>query len=312
MRYSVAEWNTGYSPRALDDLARLWNANAVGRHAFFPWTGELLARQIAPDGRPAGVLLAARDGDGSLVGFAHIARVAENGYPAAGVVENILVDSCRRGAGVGTALLEAGVAALAALRPKPEFADALGAWPFGYVYNTLADGSERSGVFLREAALYRLFLRAGFHPVRKSVVMRADLTRAAGRETPRGCGYYIAKRTENTWLDRVFRGRELWDHDLARNDGRLLSRAIFGFMEGESRQEKQALFSLFGVNTPRDLQGKGYAGVNLSNLMAYARDLGGETMELHAYADNEPAMRLYAGLGFKVVAETMMMHKLLK
>lgn len=311
MNYSVELWDKGHSPAALDEVARLWNANAAGRHAFFPWTGEMLARQLVERGEFIGTLLAARNGDGGLLGFAHVSQVRENGSPWAGVVENIMVDACHRRQGMGDALLSAALGVIATFRPRPDFVDALGAWPFGYAFNTLADGSERSGVFLSDPALYRLFRRAGFHPARKSLVMRAELATIAGRPIPRGGGFYIGRRTENTWLDRVFRGRELWDHDMTLSDGRLLSRSIFGYMKNESRQEGRAIFSLFGVNTPRDVQGKGYAGVNLSHMMMHVRDLGGEAMELHVYADNEPALRLYGGLGFKPVAETMMMHKLL-
>ncbi len=86
-------------------------------------------------------------------------------------------------------------------------------------------------------------------------------------------GYYVAKRGGGTWLDRGFRGRELWDHDLGRaSDGRVLSRAIFGFMEGESLWEGRAVFSVFGVNTPADVRNRGYAGVNLSHMISYVRE----------------------------------------
>ena len=312
MEYRIEEWRNGFTAGDLDEVARLWNGNAAGRHAFYPWTGEILAGLLAPEGKPVGALLAARSADGELAGFVHVNQVREDGYPWAGVVENIMVDAAHRGRGVGGRLLDEGLRRIAGFRPRPDFVDALGAWPFGYAFNVLADGSERSGVFLREEALYRLFRRAGFQPVRKSLVMRAELFGVAGRPLPPGTGFYIGKRTENTWLDRVFRGRELWDHEFVRGDGRILSRAIFGLMEGESRQERRAIFSLFGVNTPRDMQQKGYAGMNISHLMTHVRDLGGEVMELHVYADNEPALALYRGLGFREVAETMMMHRLVR
>ena len=290
-------------------VASVWNNNAVGRHAFYNWTRERLTGLLTANGKPVGTLITAHAAGGDCVGFIHCNQVREDGYPFAGVVENVMVDSCHRRKGVGAELLGRGLDLIRTFRPEPAFVDALGAWPFGYAFNTLADGSERSGVFLKETDVYRLFRKAGFEPVRKSIVMRAGLLRVQPRAVPPGAGFYIGKRTENTWLDRVFRGRELWDYDMLRPDRRVVSRAIFGLMEGESRQEGKAVFSLFGVNTPRDLQGKGYAGVNLSNLMAYVRDLGGEAMELHVYADNTPALRLYSGLGFKPVAETMMMHK---
>lgn len=305
------------SPEVLASAASLWNNNAAGRHAFFPWTVERLSELIVPDGYAIGTFFTAHagtaigDGGGDCVGFAHVNQVREDGYPFAGVVENVLVDACHRRHGVGTELLRLALDRIAAYRPVPPLVDALGSWPHGYAFNTLADGSERSGVFLNDPALYRLFRKSGFEPVRKSIVMHRSLHDAQGRPVPRGAGFYIAKRSERTWLDRVFRGRELWDHELVRQDRRVLSRAIFGFMESESRHRGRAVFSLFGVNTPGDMQGNGYAGVNISNLMEHVRGLGGDEMELHVYADNTPALRLYTGLGFTPLAETAMMHKTL-
>lgn len=308
MDYNIDDWSKGTSPGELQEMADLWNGNAVGRHAFYSWTGELLAGSIAPSGKIAGRLVEARNDSGELLGFAHASLLAEEGYPPAGVVEMLMVDRKSRDKGIGTGLLAETIRWIESRRPRPWLVDALGAWPFGYVYNVLADGSERSGVFTRETALYRLFQRAGFVPVRKSIVMRADLAGVPARPHPPGSGFFIAPRREGTWLDRVFRGRELWDHELEMREEGTLSRSIFGLMEGESRQEGRILFSLFGVNTPADKQGRGYAGANLSHLMNHVRGLGGEVMELHVYADNKPALALYRGLGFKPVAETAMMH----
>lgn len=312
MGYAIHAWSNGQGPNELEEIAALWNANASHRHAFYPWTGEKLARLLTERGAPLGKLLEARTEAGRLAGFAHTTTLREEGYPSAGVVEMLLVDKEHRRQGVGGALLERALDTFGSAKPRVSFVDALGAWPFGYAYNVLADGSERSGVFLDDNGLRNLFTRFGFQPVKKSIVMRADLSKAMPRPLPENAGFYIAPRRERTWLDRVFRGRELWDHDLATLDGRVLSRAIFGLMDGESVWERRTIFSLFGVNTPRDQQRKGYAGINVSRLMSHVRQLGGEIMELHVYADNLPARALYDGLGFRPVAETMMMHKILQ
>lgn len=294
----------------LEEIARLWNANAAGRHAYFPWTGPRLARQLFDHhDRPVGRFAVARTDNGELAGFIHFSQVLEDGYPNAGVIEAVLVDSAHRKQGVGARLLGTALGGIHEFRPAPTFVDALGAWPFGFGFNTLMDGSERSGIFLSEPAVYRLFRRAGFVPVRQSYVMRMEIAAAKPRPVPRGCGFYIDRRTENTWLDRVFRGRELWDHDFACSDGRVLSRCIFGFMDGESKQEGRSIFSLFGVNTPRDQQGKGYASINITHLMEYLQTQGGEILELHVYADNTPALALYQSLGFHQISETVMMHR---
>lgn len=294
----------------LVEIARLWNSNAAGRHAFFPWTGALLGRLLRDErGRAVGAFAVARGADGELAGFVHFNQVLEEGYPNAGVIEGLLVDSGHRRRGIGGALLEAALGRIRGFLPRPVLVDAMGAWPFGYGFNTLADGSERSGVFVDEPGLYRLFRRAGFLPVRESRVMRVETALARMKPTPVGAGFYIARRTDRTWLDRVFRGRELWDHELARYDGRVLSRAIFGLMDGESHREKRAIFGVFGVNTPHDFQKKGYASANISQMLAHIRSIGGEVAELHVYADNEAALALYEGVGFKTVAQTVMLHK---
>lgn len=309
MQLSIGEWDASFTPDLLLEMADLWNANAWEHHAFFPWTGKRLAELLIEKGKPVGRLLVARVED-KLAGFCHVAVVDENGYPRAGVVEALLVDRECRGRGIGTALLRGAITMLNSRRSRPQLVDALGAWPFGYTYNTLADGSERSGVFLRDKELYRLFRRAGFEPIRKSFVMRAETGNVRGvpRSLPNGARFHIAPRRESTWLDRVFRGRQLWDHHLVTANGSVMSRSIFGLMEEESRQEKKVIFSLFGVNTPHELQGRGYAGINLSHILAHVAELGGDMAELHVYADNTPALALYRGLGFVTLAETVMMH----
>lgn len=309
MGWILEEWRHGFSPEALEEMAALWNANAVGRHAFYPWTGGRLSTLLSADGKGLGKIIAARNAGGELLGWTHVSLMDEMGYVRAGVVEMLLVGERFRHRGIGTDLLRAGVELLQSRRPRPILLDALGAWPYGCVYNTLADGSERSGVFLSEAGLYRLFRRAGFAPVRKSLVMRAETKAITVRPEPPGSVFVVSRRRETTWLDRVFRGRELWDHILCNRDGGLLSRAIFGLMEGESRAEGRVIYSLFGVNTSEEARNRGYATANLSRLMAHVAKLGGEVMELHVYADNLPARALYRGLGFVELAETMMMHK---
>jgi predicted GNAT family acetyltransferase len=91
--------------------------------------------------------------------------------------------------------------------------------------------------------------------------------------------------------------------------GNVLSRAIFAFMEGESRNEGMGVFSLFGVHTPCDFRQRGYAGVNLSRLMARVAELGGSRLEIHVYADNLPALALYRRAGFREAVETVMLHR---
>jgi ribosomal protein S18 acetylase RimI-like enzyme len=309
MLFALDDWANKFSPRLLEEMAALWNHNAVGRHSFQIWTREAL-EGLLTDGKGWGIgaILAARLPSGELAGWIHVSLSAETHCLRTGVVEMLLVDRRSRRRGLGGRLLAEGLVFLAGQNPPPVIVDALGAWPYGYVYNSLADGSERSGVFLSEPELLRLFRRAGFSAVRRSLVMRADLTASRPLRLPSGTRINCSPRRSRTWLDQVFRGRELWDHNLEFPDGEVLSRAIFSFMKGESQTEGRRIFSLFGVNTPADRQRLGYARANLTNLMAEVAARGGNFLEIHVYADNEPALALYRDLGFRQLGETVMLH----
>ena len=307
MKIVIAPWERGFGEEALDEIAGLWNRNAGSRHAFFPSTGALLRREWLAGGMVSTSRLLEARLDGRLVGFAHFSWMREHGYPHAGVVEAILVDAEFRGKGVGTTLLARGIEALRGIEPGLAFVDALGAWPCGFLYTCLADGSERSGVFSGEPALASLFFRAGFREARRSLVMRAPAV-ASGRVPPPGIGVRVSRRGSDTWLDRVFRARECWDHDLADRRGDVLSRAIYGHMPGESLAEGRTLFSLFGVNTPTHCRRRGWAEHNIGLLLGHVAGLGCDCVELHVYTDNVPALALYRRTGFTEIADTAMMH----
>lgn len=295
---------------ALREVADLWNANARGRHGFFPWTVETLASKLSGRLAANGRLVLARTGDEALAGFAHVTWMHEYGYAPGGSVEAILVGKEYRGYGVGRALIRACLDVLTAEGGELMLVDALGAWPYGFLYTTLADGSERSGVFSTVPELAALFRAFGFHDARKSLVMRAPTHRTSPPPSPPETSFIVKRRTMDTWLDLVFRGRELWDHNLVDARGLSLSRAIYGYMPNESREEKTAIVSLFGVNTPAHCRGRGYATANIARLLRHAGTLGADLVELHVYADNDPALALYERCGFRVVADTMMMIRM--
>ncbi|MDR0363207.1 MAG: GNAT family N-acetyltransferase [Planctomycetota bacterium] len=309
MTVRISPWVRGTDSAALEEVADLWNRNAQDRHAFYPWTGALLGRVIGQGYLPdcGGRAFEARDDD-VLVGFIHITTMREFGYPPAGSVEALIVDAQYRRRGIGSELTREALGWLESLYPDIVHVDAMGAWPCGHMYTVLADGSERSGVFSSESALYRLFERFDFEPVRKSLIMRVPTTRAQSRLLFGG-QTLIERRNTCTWLDQVFRARELYDHNLYDRIGYLLSRAIFGYMPGESMREGKKIYSLFGVNTPEGRRNKGYASANLSLLLKHIGQIGGDLVELHVYADNLPALALYRRLGFKKVADSMMMHR---
>ncbi|MDR3212102.1 MAG: GNAT family N-acetyltransferase [Planctomycetota bacterium] len=288
----------------LVEIAALWNRNAVGRHGFYPWDADLLQRALVTC-QEAALILEARDTSG-LLGFALLSWMQEANYTPGAALEAILVDQDFRGRGVGTLILQKALSLVDKLAGNSRLVDALGAWPYGFALTTLADGSERSGVFASEDGLLRLFQRHNFQLARKSLVMRTPAG-DRGAELPLGFTVKQELRRDSTWLDRVFRNRELWNHNLLDPRGVVLSNAIYGFMPGETAREGKNLFSLFGVNTPEYAKRQGYAILNLRLLLGEIARIGGDLLEIHVYADNQPALGLYRRLGFQPVAETIAM-----
>jgi len=80
-----------------------------------------------------------------------------------------------------------------------------------------------------------------------------------------------------------------------RRDGRLAA------MAGE-RLHVDGYREVSAVCTHPDFRGRGYAGL-LSRIVADRIRSEGETPFLHAYADNEAAIRLYEALGFRIARE---------
>ncbi len=306
LSYSIT--TSGYDLAKLTNMATLWNRNASGRHAFFHWSGQLLQVVFTASHAERCSILCEAMIDDTLVGFAHATYMYEYGYAPGGAIEALLVDKDHRNQGIGSRLLAMATDALERVTPRLELIDAMGAWPYGCIYTTLADGSERSGIFHEEQGLKRLFSRAGFNERRPSLVMRAPTLQTV-ESTPVWLHYHTAARRCDTWLDNVFRTRELWDHNLLDWKGSILSRAIYGFMPGESKQEGKNIYSLFGVNTPPFSRGKGNATKNITHLLAHLGSLGGDEVEIHVYADNDPALALYNKCGFKELHRTMMMQR---
>jgi len=86
--------------------------------------------------------------------------------------------------------------------------------------------------------------------------------------------------------------------------GQVLSRAIISLMPDLSQREGRSLYAVFGVNTPEQLRGHGWASIHFRALRVAIRKRGGHMMELHVHEDNDPALRLYRRSGFVPIDRT--------
>lgn len=86
---------------------------------------------------------------------------------------------------------------------------------------------------------------------------------------------------------------------------------VRSMLPGKRLKPLKALFDsrldgTFYLNTmvvSEDARGRGLARLLLETVVGVAEETGATALSLHAWTDNEPAMRLYAAFGFEVVAE---------
>ncbi|MCX7934930.1 MAG: GNAT family N-acetyltransferase, partial [Planctomycetota bacterium] len=198
----------------VDGVVAVWNQSLEGHHGFFPLSAAILQARVLSVSRfrPERFLVATVAGE--IVGFLHCDEVRESSYEPAAVVEALGVMPNYRRRGIAHALL---AAALAMFKDRDlAFIDGGGAWPYSPFYATLIDGSERSGLFQDNAAALRLFARHGFRTARESIVMRRDLrTPLPEVALPQQMKpVEVRRETPCCWLDFVFRGWRLVEHDL--------------------------------------------------------------------------------------------------
>ena len=315
---------------SLPALTELWNASAANCHGFHPLAPEDFRRHFHefPNFTPGRLLLAHAGGE--LVGMVHYDVVDMRPYyPRAGVVSAIMVRPGARGRGFGRALLNE---ALARLKKSGEtLIDALGAWPYSSFYVGLIDGSERAGVDCADPVALGLFAKAGFRRGRESLIMRAPMAPIPGAASMAGAGaapgaalgkemglpprlagtraVCRSREGETTWLDVCFRRWRAYDHALVDEEGRELAQAIYARMDGYSEHCGRELYSVYGVNTPERWRRQGFAARNLRLMQARLASLGGQEMEVHVYADNLPAVRLYESVGFKPIGRAVIMRR---
>ena len=300
----------------LGRMVALYNRSMATVHGFFPMTAELFRRRVLdfPMYRPEWLFLAMEGAE--PVGMLHAAVMRHPAYEPAGTVEMVCVDPAWRGQGIAGRLLDT---ALERFRHERGlfYIDGGGAFPNTPFYSTLLNGSERSGIELAHAETVGLFRSRGFAPYRESIVMRADLT----EELPPLALRFNAllagadrdehvRETEATWFDLVFRGWKLTESSLYTATRREpVTRAVYVPMEDLSRHEGRRLYGVFAVQTLPEERGRGWATAHFHLLRRIVRSLGGECLELHVYADNAPAVRLYTNVGFKPQKRTCMFRR---
>jgi ribosomal protein S18 acetylase RimI-like enzyme len=301
-------------------LVEVWNEAFTGRGAVklrhsSPLDNYILAK---PYFDPAGLIVA--EDNRVCVGFAHAGFGPNADEMAlsreAGVVCLLGVRPAFRGRGIGSELLrrcetyltDAGATSLHAgpLRPLNPF------------YLGLYGGSELPGFLASDVTMEPFFLGHGYRVHQTSLVYQRQLIKPVNVTDGRFAGLrqqyevVVAPVTgiASWWQECVLGPLELIEFRLEEKPtGRVAARCRVWEMEGFSWRWNLPAVGITEVEVREDVRRRGLAKFLLAQILRYLQDQFFGVAEVHALEDNEPALRLFQGLGFEQVDVGRMYRK---
>jgi GNAT superfamily N-acetyltransferase len=295
------------------DLTRLWNLAAPRIATAQPLRvhelDTLAWNKVTFEAD--GLIVAERDG--RVVGFVHAgfgpdlpvsqARPfqlsCEIGTTAMLIVEPGLGDE-----DVAVGLLAAAEEFLRARGARVLYAGGL--FPLNPFYWGVYGGSEGSGILSNHRLFHRAAIARGYEPAGTTVLLEADL----GQPDPRDPRTPLIRRqtqvefVEDALPPQWWQNLAIGDFPLsdalllAKSDGRVLARASTWDMRWFGREENRSRAGLLDVHVPAEHRRKGYARFLVGEILRRARANLVHCFEVQTFAENHPALALYASLGF--------------
>jgi ribosomal protein S18 acetylase RimI-like enzyme len=304
----------------LPALADLWNrgtpgsgvarplkprefGDAVCSHAFFDLRGLIVAVE---GGRP--------------VGFAHIGSgpVEPGGPshrpdPALGSVAMVVIDPEADEQALGPALV--GRASRALRERGAEVLYAGGQWPVNPFYWGIYGGSEFSGILKGHEAFRRAVIGEGFREVARSVLLELDLAGVA--DPPFDPRSLLLRRRFRVSVEPDASFARWWEamalgltfataFRLEDAQGRVIARAMTWDMAGFERIDGRLRAGLIGVDVDLEHRRQGLGRYLIREVIRHHHSRGIHVLGVQTRAENQPALALYRGLGFRQVDEAML------
>jgi ribosomal protein S18 acetylase RimI-like enzyme len=300
-------------------LVKLWNQAVPGYGSVRPLhVHELDTHALGTvNFDPAGLIVAERDG--RIVAFVHAGfgpdlpiestRPFELSHEL-GTIVMLVVDPKDDDPELVPGLLDAAHSYLRSRGAKVVYAGSL--FPLNPFYWGIYGGSEGSGILSGHRQFHSALLERGFQPVSTTVLLEADLAVHEPRD-PRAA--VIRRQTHVEFIDDAlpdhwWQNLALGDfqlmsaHLLLKSDGSTVARAQAWDMGWFGREDGLSRVGLINLEVPADQRRKGYARFLVSEIFRRARENLIASVAVATSDSNEPALALYASLGFQPIDQS--------
>ena len=302
-------------------LAELWNRGVPERGVVRPLGAHEFNDLVL--GRPyfeADGLILAED-EGRLVGFVHAGFGPES--PAGpshridremGTIAMLVVDPDRDDPALEVGLFAEAEAYLRGRGAKVLYAG--GQIELSSFYWGAYGGSECSGILGPHRAFHRASRASGYEPVASTLLFEVDLAAPECRD-PKSLLIRRQTRLEiiedaipsNWWESSAIGYTQISRFRVvAKVDDRELATASTWDMAAFGRGDGKARTGVIDVEVAEGERRKGFGRFLLSEVLRHCRNQWGEVVCLQTRSTNEPAISLYASLGFEAV-ETATLYR---
>jgi ribosomal protein S18 acetylase RimI-like enzyme len=271
----------------------------------------------------AGLIVAERDGQ--IVGFVHAGfgpeLPVESSQPFQlsrdmGTVAMLVVDPMESDSELAGGLIRAAEQYLQTRGARVVYAGGL--FPLNPFYWGLYGGSEGSGILAGQVGFQRSLVELGYEPVNSTVFLQADLAIAEPRD-PRAA--VIRRLTQFEVQDDPL-PRHWWEGSalsefhlatirlLSKSDNTTeLAHASTWDMNWFGRSDGRTRMGLIDLEVPAEHRRKGYGRFLVSEIFRRARANLIDLVEVQTAATNQPALALYASLGFRPIDQATLYRR---
>ncbi len=305
-------------------LTRLWNQAVPGATTARPLRVHEL--DLHACGQPIfdadGLIVA--ELEGRVVGFVHAgfgpdlppdpARPLEVSS-SVGTTAMLIVEPGHDDGNLAQALLASAEDYLRSRGAQVLYAGSL--FPLNPFYWGIYGGSEGSGILSGQGDFHRAVMARGYAPAGTIVLLEADLSQPESRDprTPlirrqAQAEFFEDALPPHWWQNLAIGDFPLTDvHLISRTDGTVIARASTWEMRWFGREDGRVRAGLLDVYVPPEHRRKGFARFLIGEILRRARSNLVHCVEVQTSAENQPALALYASLGFAPVDQATFYRK---